>query len=56
MKCEKHPLQPDFDCVKGCPKCSQEEHQDIKKIKESISDDLARYGILKVLNKDSNNE
>jgi len=48
MKCERHPEFEVKNIFGECQKCADEEQEDYKKLKESVSESLRRSGILKI--------
>lgn len=48
MKCELHPEYEVKNVFGECQKCTDEEHEDYKKMKQSISESLRKSGILKI--------
>jgi hypothetical protein len=48
MKCERHPEFEVKNIFGECQKCADEEQEDYKKLKESVSESLRKSGILKI--------
>ncbi len=49
MNCNRHPEYKVKNIFGECDKCAEEEREDYKKMKESITEGLKKYGILKIV-------